>query len=52
MPEKETIDEMALNELFGAIAQLSGLLFVISSMLAMGLGTAQRNVSAAIVVAD
>jgi BASS family bile acid:Na+ symporter len=33
----ETIDEMTLNEFFGAIAQLSGLLFVISSMLAMGL---------------
>lgn len=28
---------MALNEFFGAIAQLSGLLFVISSMLAMGM---------------
>lgn len=28
---------MTLNEFFGAIAQLSGLLFVISSMLAMGL---------------
>ena len=28
---------MALNDLFGAIAQLSGLLFVIASMLAMGM---------------
>lgn len=42
---------MTLNDFFSAIAGISGLLFVVTSMLAMGLGTAQRNISAAIVMA-